>query len=202
MRHRELQAGSCRQSLNRLCRAVGGVIGHCVVRAFLTTCVAMAIGGTASAHLCRGVSAAGSPPTIVQEPASTAVCSGSSAVFNVVAGGTGPFTYEWRRNGSPLIDDGVIIGAMTDTLTILTATANASIDVVVSNSGGSVTSNAALLSVGGPADFNYNGRVTSADFFMFIAAWVEDRPAGDFNHDGKLNSQDVFDFLTAFFTGC
>src|SRR5262249_15300034 len=46
---------------------------------------------------------AGTGPTILTQPASQAVASGTTAQFTVVAaGGTGPFTYQWFRNGAAL----------------------------------------------------------------------------------------------------
>jgi rhamnogalacturonan endolyase len=68
---------------------------------------------------------------------------GSSVTFTITATGTPPPSYQWRRNGSP------ITGATGATLTIASVTtANAgSYDVVVSNSAGTATSNAVLLTV-------------------------------------------------------
>jgi len=42
------------------------------------------------------------PPIIVEHPASRTNVVGSSATFHVVAEGTSPLLYQWRRNGSPL----------------------------------------------------------------------------------------------------
>src|SRR5260370_31779541 len=42
---------------------------------------------------------AASAPTINTQPASQTVNAGATATFTVVAGGTGPFTYQWLKSG-------------------------------------------------------------------------------------------------------
>ncbi|MBC7773365.1 MAG: right-handed parallel beta-helix repeat-containing protein [Pyrinomonadaceae bacterium] len=51
-------------------------------------------------------------------------------------------------------------------------------------------------------DFNFDGTVTSQDFFDFSAAFFGLLPAADVNDDGDVSSQDFFDFLASFFVGC
>jgi hypothetical protein len=83
-------------------------------------------------------------PTITTPPAAATVTEGQSASFTVVAAGTAPLSYAWRRNGS------TIAGATAATYTLAAATLAdnaASFSVVVSNSAGSVTSSAAALTV-------------------------------------------------------
>jgi hypothetical protein len=66
--------------------------------------------------------------------------------LNVVANGTAPFSYQWRKSGVP------ISGATTASFTITNAQGSDSgtFSVVVSNAGGSVTSTAATLTVQPP----------------------------------------------------
>lgn len=88
--------------------------------------------------------AAATAPTITTPPAALAVTEGQGASFSVVADGGAPLAYEWRRNGS------AIAGASAATYTLAAATLAdnaASFSVVVSNSAGSVTSAAAVLTV-------------------------------------------------------
>ena len=63
--------------------------------------------------------------------------------------GTPPLTYQWRKNGVPLVDDGRIVGSQTDTLTIMNANGNDtdSYDVVITNDFGMATSDPALVAV-------------------------------------------------------
>jgi hypothetical protein len=80
---------------------------------------------------------------ISTQPAPQTTCVGSSASFSVVAAGTGPFTYQWRKTGVN------IAGATAATFTIPAATAGdaANYDVVVTGSCGSAISNAVSLTV-------------------------------------------------------
>jgi N-acetylneuraminic acid mutarotase len=75
-----------------------------------------------------------SAPVITSQPTGLDVCLGSPASFSV--GTTAQFpTYQWRKDGTPLVDGGPVSGVLTSTLTINpTALADAgSYDVVVSN---------------------------------------------------------------------
>jgi hypothetical protein len=82
-------------------------------------------------------------PTLSAQPVSSTLTVGQSATFSVTATGTGPFTYQWRLNGTNLA------GATASTYTIASVNSShaGSYTVVVSNSGGSVTSSAASLNV-------------------------------------------------------
>ena len=73
------------------------------------------------------------------------VLNNSTAVLRALASGYGPLTFQWRKDGVPLADGGPISGRQTATLTIdPVAFADAgSYDVVVTDSCGSRTSNAA-----------------------------------------------------------
>lgn len=86
---------------------------------------------------------AASAPVIVSHPLGFTAASGSTAALTVVATGTSN-TYEWRRDGSP------ISGANAATLIIpaIIGSGAGTYTVVVSNGGGSVTSNPAVVQVG------------------------------------------------------
>ncbi len=83
------------------------------------------------------------PPTIAAQPASVTVVAGQSAQFAVAVNGTGPFTYQWLKNGTE------IAGATGASLSFAaTTTADAGgYSVRVGNSAGSVTSATATLAV-------------------------------------------------------
>ncbi len=89
----------------------------------------------------------GTVPAITTQPVAATVAPGASATFSVVASGTGPFTYQWRKDGT------AISGATAATLALsgVTAAAAGSYSVVVTNSAGSVTSGAGALTVSAPA---------------------------------------------------
>ena len=84
------------------------------------------------------------PPSITVQPASVAVLAGGTASFSVAAAGTAPLAYQWYENGM------AIGGATSATYTISATTTSyngAEFTATVSNSGGTATSNAALLTV-------------------------------------------------------
>ncbi len=87
---------------------------------------------------------AGIAPMITQPLFNVTVVAGQSATFSVMASGTAPLSYQWRRNGMD------IPGANSSSYTINPATVNdngAQFSVFVSNSFGNATSNAATLTV-------------------------------------------------------
>jgi DNA/RNA endonuclease G (NUC1) len=83
------------------------------------------------------------PPAITTAPAAQGIAVGNSATFTVAASGTAPFSYQWRKGGSP------IAGATGAALVVANATyADSGVyDVVVTNSAGSATSIGATLAV-------------------------------------------------------
>src|SRR5207237_842428 len=118
--------------------------GH--ARALVTLLTLLLLGLTLSG--CGGSDAAPStqsvPPTITTQPASQTVSVGQTATFTVTAAGTAPLRYQWQKNGT------VIGGATAASYTTPATTAADNGDqftVVVSNAVGSVTSNAASLTV-------------------------------------------------------
>ena len=87
-------------------------------------------------------------PVITTQPVANTVNPGATATFSVTATGTAPFSYQWKKNGTD------ISGATSSTYTTpatSSANNNESFTVVVTNSHGSATSNAAILSVNVPA---------------------------------------------------
>ncbi len=119
------------------------------------------------------------PPTasIVTQPSNQTATAGGTATFSVVAGGAGPFTYQWRKNNT------AIAGATSASYTTpaLTAADNgSSYSVVVGNTNGSVTSSAAVLTVNASGanytiypgfigvDLNNNTNGTWADSQIYV----------------------------------
>jgi pectate lyase len=83
----------------------------------------------------------GDMPSIVTHPQDTMALHGGSAQFKVSAGGLAPLTYQWFKDGQP------VVGATGDTLTIVNVGPGelGSYSVQVANSYGSVASSAAQL---------------------------------------------------------
>jgi autotransporter-associated beta strand protein len=91
------------------------------------------------------IARANGAPTIVVGPQSKDAAVGDNVTFSVVASGTGPLNYVWRRNGQPF---GAANGSSLSLTNVAQAQA-AVYSVVVSNTAGSATSDGALLVVGG-----------------------------------------------------
>ena len=106
--------------------------------------VTNAFGSATSTAATLTVSASGVAPSITTDPASITVTEPDAATFSVVATGTAPLSYQWRR-------DGVDIAGETGTSYTLDPTSvaddGATFDVVVTNAFGSATSTAATLTV-------------------------------------------------------
>ena len=101
------------------------------------------LGATASVPAQLSVTALTTPPSITTQPISLTVPPGNAATFAVVATGTAPLAYQWRKNGT------AISGATAATFTIAGAQLadNGAYTVVVTNTLGSATSSAANLLV-------------------------------------------------------
>ena len=109
-----------------------------------TVVVGNSAGSVASSAAVLTVNAASIAPSITTQPASRTVTVGQTASFAVSVSGTSPFTYQWNKNGT------AISGATSSTyVTPATAISDsgAQFTVVVTNAAGSVTSNAAALTV-------------------------------------------------------
>ncbi len=83
------------------------------------------------------------PPTITSQPQDLTVCEGAVATFSVAASGAVPIGYQWRKDGTD------IAGATTPSLSLspVSTTDAGSYDVLVTNPGGSVQSQPAVLTV-------------------------------------------------------
>ena len=128
--------------------------------AVFTVALINAEGTTVSNSASLTVSAAIIAPAIITQPQSVTARELFPVTFKVVASGTGPLTYQWRRNGIPI--DGNTgglsfpAGKGSDSLLVAVspgAQSGATIDVVVSNAAGSVTSSGAVLTVTTMASF-------------------------------------------------
>jgi len=89
------------------------------------------------------------PPTIDQQPSAQSACPGATAAFTVTATGEGTLSYQWQKDGVDLANGGHYSGATSSTLTVTPADASdlASFRAVVTNPGGSTSSNAAALTL-------------------------------------------------------
>jgi hypothetical protein len=83
-------------------------------------------------------------PTIATQPTNESVTAGQTATFSVTATGTAPLTYQWQK-GATLI--GGATAASYTTPATATSDSGSTFSVLVSNSAGKITSNAATLTV-------------------------------------------------------
>ena len=86
------------------------------------------------------------PPTIVTQPTNETIFAGQDARFSVLAAGDGPLSYTWRKNGVTLPSENL----NWLTLTNVQISDAGGYSVVISNTGGKVTSVTAALSVKQP----------------------------------------------------
>lgn len=89
------------------------------------------------------------PPLITQQPTAAQIAAGASVTFSVAATGTAPLGYQWKRNGTALVNSGRYSGVTTPNFTIsgVRSTDAGDYTVTVRNSAGSVTSDAASLTL-------------------------------------------------------
>jgi hypothetical protein len=142
-------------------------------------------------------------PWVRTQPNQTTIaCPGTAVNLAAAAGGSGPFTYQWRLNGTP-VDAGANPSASTPTLSLIRAKGADSgvYDCVITNACTSVTTSPATLSVCA-SDFNCDGFVTFEDFDSFVSAFETGSPSADFNADGFLTFEDFDAAVQAFEAGC
>ena len=117
----------------------------------VSLCLLFAI-GFVNAGCTGNVAATNNPPpvmpSITAQPVSQTVTAGQTATFMVVATGTAPLSYQWQKDGTAL--SGATSASYTTAATS-SSDNGAKFQVVVSNSAGSVTSNAAMLTVNAAA---------------------------------------------------
>jgi hypothetical protein len=164
-----------------------------------------------------------SAPTITTQPVSATVCSNSTATLTVVPSGTGPFTYQWRFWGE-VINTTTNPSAATATLTLtnLSGADEGPYDCIVSSPCGSVTSNAADLTViscgcqnnpsdvAGPGQSIGPDRQLTADDIIVFQNWYFAKvthadiagPSQSTTPDGQFTADDLIVFFNRYFAGC
>ncbi len=85
-----------------------------------------------------------SAPSINAQPESQTVTAGQAATFTVIATGTAPLSYQWQKSGTAI--SGATAASYTTPATT-TANNGTKFQVVITNPAGSMTSNAAILTV-------------------------------------------------------
>jgi invasion protein IalB len=101
-------------------------------------------GSVTSNNAALSVTASSVAPSIATQPANQIIFAGQTATFSMVASGTSPLSYQWRKNGLSI--SGATSASYTTTAET-TSDNGALFSVLVSNSAGSVTSSSATLTV-------------------------------------------------------
>jgi hypothetical protein len=112
------------------------------------TCI---VSGTCTPAVTSNVAnlSVGSLAIITTQPASIAACTGTATTFNIVVSGTG-ISYQWKKDGTVLINGSNVSGATTPTLNLATVSATdaASYTCVTGNTcSGFLTSASAVLTI-------------------------------------------------------
>lgn len=89
------------------------------------------------------------PPAFVTQAASRLATVGTTTIFSASVSGTAPVTFQWLKNGAPLIDGGNLSGSSSNVLTISTVSTNdaGNYSLFVTNLYGNATSSNAVLTV-------------------------------------------------------
>jgi Ig-like domain-containing protein len=129
--------------------------------------VTNSVGSATSNNATLTVNSSNVAPSITTQPANQTVTVGQSATFSVLATGTGPLSYQWRKNGTNI--SGANASSYT-TPTTTTADSGSSFSVMVSNSAGTMASNNAMLTVNSAPVPSGSGRlVLSTNRLVFFA---------------------------------
>jgi len=120
------------------------------ILAAIVTLVAGLVGCSGDADPPQGASSPppATAPLVTTNPANQTVQAGQTATFTVVATGTAPLAYQWRRAGTAI--SGATSASYTTPATVA-GDSGSTFDVTVTNSVGTVTSSAATLTVTVPA---------------------------------------------------
>ena len=103
----------------------------------------------------------GSVPSITTQPASTTVCTGSTATISVTATGATSYTWHWSVGNHVIPNTSPWSGINTASLSISPATSSEAAQywVAVTNTCGTTTSNTVTVAVDEPLSVTYNGPV-------------------------------------------
>jgi hypothetical protein len=97
-----------------------------------------------SGHIFKSNPVTGSAPIrIIQQPLSVSINTGGTVILSVLAQGTDPITFQWRKNSQPIEN----ATANTLTLTNVTLDSAGDYDVVITNPNGPLTSDKATVTV-------------------------------------------------------
>jgi hypothetical protein len=140
-------------------------------------------------------------PTAIAVNPSQTQCQGQPVELQVLADGTGPLTFAWRRDGVLIEDGGAVSGATTATLHLDAAMLGdaGSYTCTITNACGSIDSQPIQLSICA-GDYNCDGGIDGSDIEAFFVAW--EQGTADINEDGGTDGADVEMFFVRWEQGC
>ncbi|NUQ51853.1 MAG: hypothetical protein HUU19_04060 [Phycisphaerales bacterium] len=149
-----------------------------------------------------------SPPGVAEQPQDVSAAAGDTVTFDAAGSGGGLYSFQWRRNGTPLADGptgtgSIVAGFDLPTLTVsnISAADVALYDCVITNPCDDVTTAPASLMLC-LADFDGNGFVNGDDYDAFATLFDIADSGADINHDGFVNGDDYDLFAEHFDAGC
>ena len=110
----------------------------------LTALLLAACGGGSSGNPTSTTPPSSTAPAITTQPSSQSVTVGQTPTFSVTATGTAPLSYQWQKGGTAIM--GATASSYTTAATTL-ADNGATFKVTISNAAGTITSEAATLTV-------------------------------------------------------
>lgn len=138
-------------------------------------------------------------PAIITQPSAQSVTVGQSVSFSVVASGSGPLGYQWKKNGIN------ISGATAATFSLPTVSTGdaASYSVVVNNTAGSISSVAVSLTVNAlPVAPSITSQPTSQSITagQSVSFSVAATGSGTLSYQWKKNGTAIFSATSSIFT--
>ena len=115
------------------------------------------------------------PPSVTSHPSDQTVTEGQTATFSLSASGTAPLTYQWQKNGA---DISGATGRNHTTTPVTMADNGSTYRCVITNTAGTVTSNAATLTVAdGTAPVLSQIQASGITQTTATVTWTTDEPA-------------------------
>jgi hypothetical protein len=155
------------------------------------------VGNAAGSVVSRGATLSlNTPVTIVTQPQGVTVNQGAAWSLSVTAGGTAPFTYQWRKAGVP------VTGGTGATLAVGAAQVSdgGSYDVVVGNVVGNVTSKPALVAVNAAATIVQQPTPVTVELCAPLTLRVTPAGTGPFSYQWRRNGVPIGDAVGAVYT--
>lgn len=144
------------------------------------------------------------PPVVLRDPRSSHACAGSDTTLRAGFYSTEPMSFQWEKDGVPLVDNAHYQGSSTQELRLLDArhSMSGSYRCIASGSCAEERTRPAAFSVC-YADFNCDGLVESQDFELFVVAYDQmivplAEPRFDVNEDGLVDDLDFQLFVAAY----